>query len=182
MAKNTAQRVFIWVIALVMLVGTLGAYFAVILANDNQAQQQQEISQLQEAATCVAQPVSEEAMYTKPEPVTFDKASVTELKTEDVKVGDGQEVTSIDDCVTVHYLGNTADGTVFDNSYDRSEPTAFGVGQVIEGWQKGLMGMKVGGTRKMFIPSSMAYGEQGAGGSIGPNEPLYFYVELIAIQ
>lgn len=121
-------------------------------------------------------------MYQKPEPVTFEKESITELKLEDVRPGEGVEVTSNDQCVTVHYLGNTADGTIFDNSYDRNEPTAFTVGQVIVGWQEGLKGMREGGIRKMFIPADKAYGEQGAGSSIGPNEPLYFYVELIKVQ
>ncbi len=185
--NKTTQRVFIWLIAIVMLVGTLGAYFVVILSNNNNAAQQNDIAKLQQElqeqqAACQAATIEGAAMYTKPEPIKFDKASVTELKLEDAKLGEGAEVTSNDQCVTVHYLGNTADGTVFDNSYDRSEPTAFTVGQVITGWQEGLKGMKEGGIRKMFIPSSKAYGEQGAGGSIGPNEPLYFYVELIKVQ
>lgn len=185
--NKTAQRVFIWIIAITMIVGTVGAFFGIILANNNANRQQDEITkQLQQQQAqqqaCQAAQAPEGSVYTKPEPVTFEKDSISEVKTEDVKVGEGKEVTSVNDCVTVHYLGNTSDGKVFDNSYDRGQPIAFTLSGVIQGWQEGLIGMKEGGARKIFIPSDKAYGEQGAPGSIGPNEPLYFYVELIDVQ
>lgn len=185
MAKKTAQRIFIWIIAIVMTLGTLGAYFGIILADQNQAadtaRQQQQLEELQRQFACTDVPFDKSATYTKPEPQTFDKASVAELRTDDVKVGEGDELTSADQCVAVHYFGNLSDGTVFDNSYDRNEPFHTYMNQVIPGWFEGMKGMKVGGIRKLFIPADKAYGDKGQG-SIGPNEPLYFYVELVGIK
>lgn len=188
--SKTIQRGFIWLIAIVMVLGTIGMFVGIILANDNSARQQEEISrarqqmeqQQQQQAACQATAPAEGATFNKPEPEAFEKDSVTEIRTEDVVVGEGAEITSVEDCVTVHYLGNTSDGTVFDNSYDRGEPIAFPLGGVITGWQEGLIGMKVGGARKIWIPSDKAYGENGNPPSIGPNEPLYFYVELIDVK
>ncbi|PLS81801.1 peptidylprolyl isomerase [Candidatus Saccharibacteria bacterium] len=155
----------------------------VILQNSNQNRaQQQAQEQLAKQQSCQAAKPEEGRVFTKPEPQTFDKGSITELRSEDVTVGTGKEVTSPSACVTVHYLGNTADGTVFDNSYDRGEPIAFTLDAVIEGWKEGMIGMKEGGTRRLYIPSDKAYGEAGAGGTIGPNEPLYFSIELIKVQ
>jgi FKBP-type peptidyl-prolyl cis-trans isomerase len=106
----------------------------------------------------------------------------TELKIEDLKVGDGQEVKS-GDTVVMNYVGTLTDGTKFDSSYDRGTPfeTKIGVGQVIEGWDKGVVGMKVGGKRRLTIPPSMGYGDQPAG-SIPPNSTLIFEVELVSIK
>ena len=80
--------------------------------------------------------------------------------------------------IQVHYLGKLEDGTKFDSSYDRGEPLSFQIGlrQVIEGWEKGIMGMKVGGKRTLIIPSQLAYGERGAGDLIPPNATLVFDV------
>lgn len=90
--------------------------------------------------------------------------------------------------VVVHYTGwlndNDHPGTKFDSSKDRNSPFQFtlGVGQVIAGWDEGVAGMKVGGKRTLFIPSNLAYGERGAGNIIGPNAPLLFEVEMIAVK
>lgn len=185
MSKGTAQRVFIWVITIVMAIGTLGAYFGIILANKNQAADtaklQQQYEQMQQQMTCSGVPIDTSVAYTKPEPQPFDKASVTAVRTEDVVVGTGAELTSADQCVAVHYLGNTADGKVFDNSYDRGKPYETFMNQVIPGWFEGMKGMKVGGARKLFIPADKAYGDKGSG-AIGPNEPLYFYVQLAGVR
>jgi peptidylprolyl isomerase/FKBP-type peptidyl-prolyl cis-trans isomerase FkpA len=110
------------------------------------------------------------------------KQNITELKIEDIVVGTGAEAKS-GDTVTVNYLGTLLNGTKFDSSYDRNQPFSFqlGAGQVIVGWDKGLLGMKVGGKRKLTIPSEMAYGSRGAGGVIGPNEPLIFEIELLKL-
>lgn len=106
----------------------------------------------------------------------------TELKIEDIKEGSGSAVKS-GDTIIIHYKGTLTDGTKFDSSYDRGEPfeTQIGVGQVIEGWDKGVVGMKQGGKRKLTIPPDMAYGEQSTG-SIPPNSTLIFEVELIGIK
>ena len=86
--------------------------------------------------------------------------------------------------IQVHYTGKLQDGTKFDSSFDRGEPFSFQIGlrQVIEGWEIGLMGMKVGGKRTLIIPSELAYGERGAGDLIPPNATLTFDVEIVAVQ
>ena len=83
--------------------------------------------------------------------------------------------------VTVHYHGTLIDGTVFDSSVERGQPATFPVNGVIPGWVEALQLMKPGAKYKLFIPSNLAYGERGAGGSIGPNATLIFEVELISI-
>ncbi|MFW5761596.1 MAG: FKBP-type peptidyl-prolyl cis-trans isomerase [Cyclobacteriaceae bacterium] len=85
------------------------------------------------------------------------------------------------DQVRVHYTGKTIDGEVFDSSVERGEPAVFGVGQVIPGWTEALKMMNVGGKWELYIPSDLAYGEQGAGDRIGPNAALIFEVELLDI-
>lgn len=86
------------------------------------------------------------------------------------------------DVVTVHYTGRLLDGTVFDSSVERGEPTSFPLQMVIKGWTEGLQLMKVGGKTVFYIPSKLAYGEMGTpGGPIGPNQDLIFEVELLGI-
>jgi len=102
---------------------------------------------------------------------------------EDIVVGTGEEAVS-GKRVTVDYAGTLENGTKFDSSYDRGTPFSFnlGAGEVIEGWDKGVAGMKVGGKRKLVIPSALGYGERGAGGVIPPNATLIFEVELLAVE
>lgn len=108
---------------------------------------------------------------------------VTELEIEDLTVGDGAEAKD-GDTVSVHYTGWLTDGTKFDSSVDRGEPFEFtlGQGEVIQGWDEGVVGMKVGGKRKLTIPPDMGYGEQGAGGVIPANATLIFEVELLDVK
>lgn len=95
--------------------------------------------------------------------------------------GDGDKSPAATDTVKVHYTGTLIDGTVFDSSVERGQPAQFGVGQVIKGWTEALQLMKVGDKFELFIPSALAYGERGAGGSIPPNATLIFTVELLEI-
>lgn len=104
------------------------------------------------------------------------------LKYVDVVVGKGASP-SPGKSVKVHYTGTLENGKKFDSSVDRNEPFSFdiGVGQVIQGWDEGVMTMKVGGKRKLIIPSKLGYGSRGAGGVIPPNATLLFDVELLDV-
>lgn len=98
-----------------------------------------------------------------------------------INQGDGEKPKATD-TVDVHYEGSLINGTVFDSSIKRGEPATFPVNGVIQGWQEALQLMEVGTKWKVFIPAELAYGEQGAGGAIGPNETLIFEMELLAIK
>ncbi|HIJ81297.1 MAG TPA: FKBP-type peptidyl-prolyl cis-trans isomerase [Desulfuromonadales bacterium] len=105
------------------------------------------------------------------------------LKYVDVVVGKGAAPVAGKQ-VKVHYTGTLENGTKFDSSRDRNEPFSFviGVGQVIAGWDEGVMSMKVGGKRKLTIPAKLGYGARGAGGVIPPNATLLFDVELLDVS
>lgn len=129
---------------------------------------------------------SQEDVVDKNEIVVENNESKTmneELKIEDLVIGTGEEAVSGKN-ISVHYTGTLTDGTKFDSSKDRGVPFEFtlGVGQVIQGWDQGFNGMKVGGKRKLTIPASLGYGSQGAGGVIPPNATLIFEVELLDVN
>lgn len=110
------------------------------------------------------------------------KTKVTELQTIDLVVGTGEE-TPVGATITAHYTGAlVADGTIFESSHDSGRPATFGLHQVIDGWTIGVPGMKVGGVRRLVIPSDMAYGQRRASAQIGPNSDLVFDIELISIS
>ncbi|MFO0516879.1 MAG: FKBP-type peptidyl-prolyl cis-trans isomerase [Betaproteobacteria bacterium] len=102
---------------------------------------------------------------------------------EEIVTGNGAEATA-GQYVTVHYTGWLTDGSKFDSSKDRGDPFEFplGAGHVIKGWDEGVQGMKIGGTRKLTIPASLGYGARGAGGVIPPNATLVFEVELLGVE
>lgn len=108
------------------------------------------------------------------------KTTASGLQYEVITEGDGAVPTAADR-VSVHYHGTLLDGTVFDSSVERGTPAQFGVSQVIPGWQEGLQLMKVGSKYKFYIPSDLAYGDQGAGDVIAPGSMLVFEVELLDI-
>ena len=106
-----------------------------------------------------------------------------QLEIEDIEVGDGEQATS-GHTVEVHYVGHAwSDKQQFDASWDRGEPLKFGLGrgQVIQGWDDGVQGMRVGGRRRITIPPMLGYGKRGAGGVIKPDETLVFVVDLVSV-
>jgi FKBP-type peptidyl-prolyl cis-trans isomerase len=183
MATKKSQRIAIWIIAIVMAVGTLGAYFVVILDNNN-TQRDQERLQKQYQESLKKQQESQQV-----DPTAYKvEGPVTELKKEDLTVGTGPAVKA-GDTIRVQYKGTIAQtGVKFDSSYDRGEPATFALKEasgsesgVIKGWVQGIEGMQVGGKRRLIIPASLAYGAEGSG-TIPANADLVFEVELQAIN
>jgi peptidylprolyl isomerase len=120
---------------------------------------------------------------TKPE-VTVPRTLPKTLVKKDLKVGDGATATA-GKKVTVQYVGVSAlNGRQFDASWDRGEPFPFTLGQgdVIQGWDQGVEGMKVGGRRMLVVPPDLAYGAEGSPPTIGPNETLVFVVDLLSVE
>jgi FKBP-type peptidyl-prolyl cis-trans isomerase FkpA len=109
------------------------------------------------------------------------KTSPTGLQYKITKEGTGKNPKATD-TVVVHYKGTTIDGKEFDSSFKRGEPATFPLNRVIKGWTEGLTYLSEGGKATLYIPSELAYGKQGAGSDIGPDETLIFDVELIKIK
>ena len=105
-----------------------------------------------------------------------------ELQITDIQLGEGKTITK-GALITAHYTGWLEDGTKFDSSHDRGQPfqCVIGTGRVIKGWDQGLIGMKVGGKRKLFVPAHLAYGERQMGAVIKPNSNLIFEIELLEV-
>lgn len=198
MATSNAQRVGIIVIAVVMAVGTIGSFFIMILANENtqrdqvtaQAERdkmmeeyQKQMEEMQkeqdkEAKKLSAQYYDEFAKYESlPEP--YDASKVKSLSTEDLKQGNGEAINE-DTRYRAYYIGWNSEGKVFDGSIDGDSlkyPLEGGT-SLIEGWVKGVEGMKIGGVRVITIPGDMAYA-QDQGADIKANAPLKFVVMAI---
>lgn len=123
-------------------------------------------------------------MAHKPEVSIPDGPPPAELAIEDLTVGAGPQATA-GQTVDVHYVGvSWSNGKQFDASWDRRATFDFklGAGSVIQGWDQGVAGMKVGGRRRLTIPPALGYGAQGAGGVIAPNETLVFVVDLVSVR
>lgn len=194
MATPKHQRIGIWIIAVVMLLGTIGSFAIIILADQNQkvdtakqqemqAKYQKIINEYQtkveaQATELSAKYYSEFSQYASV-PAAFDGESVKELTKEDLKVGGGEEVKA-DKGFVAYYIGWNPKGKVFDQSIDGNKLKApFPIDNAIEGWKEGAEGMKVGGVRLVTIPATKAYGEQGSGDDIPPNTPLKFIMFVI---
>jgi len=189
MAATKTQRIGIWIIAAFMLVGTIGSFVAIVLANSNQQTDkelaQTEYAKYQKQVSDQQTELSNKYFDTFNQyanrPAAFDAASVTELKTNDIVVGDGDTLTE-ESSFTAYYLGWNPSGKVFDGSIDGTAlkaPFSVTPGGVIEGWTKGAVGMKVGGVRELTIPAAQAYGETGSGEDIPPNTPIKFIIMVI---
>lgn len=105
-----------------------------------------------------------------------------ELRIEDIQVGDGKAAVK-GALITTQYRGFLVDGSSFDSSYERGKPfqCVIGTGRVIKGWDQGLMGMRVGGKRKLWVPSALAYGERGMGARVPADANLIFEIELLEV-
>ena len=143
------------------------------ILQDYFSKQQEEMlnKNIEEGKTFLAENSKKEGVTTLPSGLQYEV--ITEGS------GDKPKAT---DSVKCHYHGTLLDGTVFDSSVQRGQPAVFGVNQVIKGWVEALQLMSVGSKWKLFIPSNLAYGEQGAGSSIEPNSTLIFEVELLGIE
>jgi len=195
MATKNSQRVGIWIIAIVMGVGTLGAYFGIIIANSNQNQQteqQQKLTaelekQQKEAALAGAAKAQILDGY-KVEP--FDKSSVTQLRTTTLKEGSGDAVVTSSSKISMNYTGWLPDGKIFDSTRKEGVTTPYTGGDgngtavtgFVPGFTQGLIGMKVGEVRQLIIPASEAYGEAGSPPLIDGNTPIAFVVEIVKIN
>lgn len=187
MATSRSQRIFIWIIAVTMLVGSLGASFLMILANDNNAKdlkaQQEAYEQLQKKQKAEQERMSKPAEALPGYKATpFNVQDVTKLKGKDLKKGSGKVVKK-DSTVEVNYFGWTSDGKIFDSSNRGGavKPVELPLDGVIEGWTKGLEGANEGTVRQLLIPAELAYGKEGTNG-IKPNSPLAFIIEVVKVK
>lgn len=183
-SKDRVQRIGIWIIAVVMTVGTIGSFVVIILQNDNQkidqaqAVEQQKTYEAQLAAYQKQQAANSEGFggYTAR---TFDPASATKINVEVLKQGTGEAVKATDS-INASYFGWTSDGKIFDSSKkkDTSDtPVTFALSGVIKGWTEGLTGVKVGSVVRLTLPADKAYGATGQG-TIPANAPLEFIVQI----
>ncbi len=187
MATKNSQRIGIWVIAGVLLVGTIGGFIAMMLGPTNQ---QIDLAQAQKDAIASQkeQQAAAEAYAKSAEPLEgysaepFDAASVMELKKEVLVQGEGEVLTDTSN-INVSYFGWLADGKIFDSSMRAGQdtPIDLGLDGVISGWTKGLTGEKVGSTIKLTIPAEQAYGAQ-ASGIIPANSPLVFILTINSLN
>ena len=168
-------------------VETMSAAFRIASLGEEAAMTEQEANNIvrayfESAGNKVAQDNLEEGNAFLEQNKSREGVTTTEsgLQYEVLTEGTGEKPTA-ENQVRVHYHGTLIDGTVFDSSVERGEPAVFGVGQVIKGWTEALQLMPVGSKWKVYIPSSLGYGERGAGGDIGPNSTLIFEVELLEI-
>jgi len=153
------------ILIIVILAVIIGAYF---LFNNNSDSSTAAIS---------------ESMNQDNSPATGDSFDIQGMKVEVLQQGTG-EPAKAGNTVTVNYVGTLEDGTKFDSSIDRGQPFSLTLGQnsVIQGWELGVTGMKVGEKRKLTIPSELAYGPQGAGTIIPPNATLIFEIDMLEIK
>lgn len=188
MATSTSQRVTIWIIAVVMALGSIGFYFLIILQNESDKQQASQQQTQQQQAIEAQKKQQEETLKSKQplpgyETAPFDAKAVTTLTKEDLVAGTGEEVPK-GAKVKVNYMGWLPEGKLFDSSNTNGTvtPIELSLDGVIDGWKEGVPGMKVGSKRKLVIPAAQAYGEQGSPPIIPGNTPLTFILEVTSIE
>lgn len=191
MASSTTrgQRLIIWVITIVMTVGTLGSFFIYMIAANNgpvsDPKQEELMKQYQEQFEKQQKAQAERQAKMRPlegyNAEAFDAAAVTELRTEDIAVGEGKDATA-NSTISANYFGWTADGKIFDstNIDGTLTPAEFNLAEVIKGWTEGLTGAKEGSIRKLVIPADKAYGSSPQPGQ--PAGPLTFIVEVKSVK
>lgn len=180
MATSTAQRTGIWIIAIVLTVGTVAGFIAMILAPQNEAtdaeRQQAEYQKMMKEYQAKQQQANEPLDGYGA--AAFDADGVKELHVETLKEGTGKQV-GADSTISANYFGWTSDGKIFDSSKKSgtATPIEFSLNGVIKGWTEGLTGVKEGSTVKLTIPADKAYGatDDGSGRPVGP---LAFIVEV----
>ncbi|MCA0228752.1 MAG: FKBP-type peptidyl-prolyl cis-trans isomerase [Candidatus Saccharibacteria bacterium] len=202
MATTKVQRYGILAILIVTVIGTIGSFAVLVLGTQNQAKeaadQQKVVSDYQEKykeytakVTAQGDELSKQYYGTfspySSQVAAFDLDGVRELATEDLVVGDGEEITGTTK-FAAYYIGWNPKGKVFDQSIDTasnklkaplSVATGLDAASLIAGWKEGMKGMRINGVRVITIPSDKAYGEQGQGDDIPPNTPLKFVVMAI---
>ena len=194
MATSKAQRAGIWVIAGAMIFGTIAGFVAMILAPQNEAKDNDKLqavyAQYQKDAAAYQAKVDAQATQLSKKyyddfakyknlPEKFDAKSVTKVTTKDLKKGDGADIKK-DTAYSAYYIGWNPKGKAFDQSLDGKKlKSPIEGGNLIAGWNEGVIGMKVGGVRVISIPSVKAYGEAGSGEDIPANTPLKFVVMII---
>jgi len=187
MATPTSQRVGIWIIAIVLTLGTLGSFLVMALSVQNQSSDQAllqtESSKYQAAVAAQSLQLSNKyyADFSKYAsiPTKFDAKTVTKLSVKDLKSGTGEVVTAAT-AYNAYYIGWNPKGVIFDESIsNKSLKAPIAGGNLIDGWNEGVLGMKVGGIRELSIPSDKAYGATGAGANIPANTPIKFVVMII---
>jgi len=181
MSKNFVPFLIVLVI---ILIGGFGILFMLTQSNVNS--DKLNITE-QSEPTGIAIPTAQNSPV-QPTPTVTQKPLSTDtlpsgLVIEEIVLGEGDEVKS-EDTIVIHYTGSFTNGQKFDSSLDKNQPfeTQIGVGQVIKGWDEGIIGMKVGGKRRLIIPPALAYGQQGIPGSIPPSSTLIFELELLEIK
>jgi FKBP-type peptidyl-prolyl cis-trans isomerase len=197
MATPRSQRIGIWVIAIVLAIGTVGTFLSIILENQNQATDQANLQkaydqyQLESTAytakvNALTKKLSDEYYSVFKQyssiPAAFSASSVKGLTKQDLKIGTGATIDTKTD-YSAYYIGWNPKGVVFDQSIDKNSlkiPLTISAGSsMITGWMEGVLGMKINGVREISIPSSLAYGANGSGANIPANTPIKFIVFVI---
>ena len=187
----TAQRIGIIVITLVLIIGTLGSFAMMILANENQTKEQEQLQneyqelmekQQQEAAELSSMYYDDFKQY-EDRPAAFDAAAVGDSVTfVDLEKGDGETITEGFNDYRAYYIGWNPSGKTFDSSINGDTlkaPLDLSQMTLIPGWYDGVEGMKIGGVREITIPAALGYGETGSGEDIPPNTPIKFVIMAI---